>query len=79
MRVLPASSRVILRRVVAGGTCFSAYPIDPGRPSKGFGDNMLWIITEYDRLITTLLLPDGYWALEGRLRAVLIPLAVARR
>lgn len=38
----------------------SAYPIDPAQPSKGFGDNTLWIITEGDRSATTFLLPDEY-------------------
>jgi hypothetical protein len=38
----------------------SAYPIDPGRPCKGFGDNCLWIITESDRSVTTFLLPSEY-------------------
>lgn len=38
----------------------SAYPIDPSKPSKGSGDNCLWIITEADRSVTTLLLPDEY-------------------
>jgi hypothetical protein len=43
-----------------GGRILSAYPIDPNRPSKGYGDNTLWIITEADRSATTLLLPDEY-------------------
>jgi hypothetical protein len=38
----------------------SAYPIDPARPCKGFGDNTLWIITEADRSATTFLLPSEY-------------------
>ena len=38
----------------------SAYPIDPAKPSKGFGDNTLWIITECDRSVTTFLLPEEY-------------------
>ncbi|MDQ2843043.1 MAG: type I restriction endonuclease subunit M [Acidobacteriota bacterium] len=46
--------------VTSGGRILSAYAIDPARPSKGFGDNTLWIITEHDRSITTLLLPDEY-------------------
>lgn len=36
----------------------SAYPIDPAMPSRGFGDNTLWIITEADRSATTFLLPS---------------------
>ena len=38
----------------------SAYPIDPAKPCKGFGDNTLWIITEADRSVTTFLLPEEY-------------------
>ena len=38
----------------------SAYPIDPAKPPKGFGDNTLWIITEADRSVTTFLRPDEY-------------------
>jgi hypothetical protein len=45
----------------AGAACFlSAYPIDPAKPCKGFGDNTLWIITEGDRSATTFLLPSEY-------------------
>jgi hypothetical protein len=43
-----------------GDRILSAYPIDPKRPCKGFGENCLWIITEADRSVTTLLLPDEY-------------------
>ena len=43
-----------------GGRILSAYPIDPAKPSKGWGDNTLWIITEADRSATTFLLPDEY-------------------
>jgi hypothetical protein len=38
----------------------SAYPIDPAKPSEGFGKNTLWIITEADRSVTTFLLPEEY-------------------
>src|SRR5882757_8344608 len=38
----------------------SAYPIDPTQPSKGYGANTLWIITERDRSLTTFLLPEEY-------------------
>jgi hypothetical protein len=44
----------------AGYRVMSAYPIDPARPSKGYGSNTLWIITEADRSITTVLLPGEY-------------------
>ncbi len=43
-----------------GGRILSAYPIDVAKPSKGFGDNTLWIITEGDRSATTFLLPSEY-------------------
>jgi hypothetical protein len=43
-----------------GSRILSAYPIDPAQPSKGFGENTLWIITEADRSVTTFLLPDEY-------------------
>jgi hypothetical protein len=43
-----------------GFRLLSAYPIDPAKPSKGFGDNTLWIITEADRSATTFLLPSEY-------------------
>ncbi|MCK9986971.1 MAG: hypothetical protein AzoDbin1_03443 [Azoarcus sp.] len=39
---------------------FAAYPIDPARPSAGYGANTLWLITEADRSVTTLLLPEEY-------------------
>lgn len=42
------------------GRLFSAYPIDDTKPCEGFGDNTLWIITEWDRSVTTFLLPDEY-------------------
>ena len=38
----------------------SAYPIDAAQPCAGFGDNTLWIITEWDRSVTTALLPSEY-------------------
>ncbi len=43
-----------------GERILSAYPINPALPSKGHGDNTLWIITEHDRSVTTFLLPDDY-------------------
>jgi hypothetical protein len=43
-----------------GTRIMSAYQIDPKKPSLGYGDNTLWIITEADRSVTTLLLPDEY-------------------
>jgi len=46
--------------LIEGSRIFSAYPIDLTKPSKGYGENCLWIITEADRSITTFLLPDEY-------------------
>lgn len=48
------------RALREGTRLLSAYPIDPNKPSKGYGDNTLWIITEWDRSVTTLLLPGEY-------------------
>jgi len=45
---------------VLGLRIHSAYPIDPSLPSKGYGENTLWIITEADRSATTFLLPREY-------------------
>lgn len=44
--------------VKVGLRILSAYPIDPSKPCRGFGDNTLWIITEADRSVTTYLLPS---------------------
>lgn len=46
--------------VKLGNRILSAYPIDPAKPSKGYGENTVWIITEADRSVTTILLPDEY-------------------
>ena len=43
-----------------GDRLLSAYPIDPAKPCKGYGENCLWIITEADRSVTTFLLPEEY-------------------
>lgn len=43
-----------------GSRIFSAYPIDPEEPCTGSGGNTIWIITEADRSVTTLLLPSEY-------------------
>lgn len=48
---------VALRR---GFRIMSAYAIDPSQPSLGHGENTLWIITEWDRSLTTVLLPQEY-------------------
>ena len=46
--------------VKLGGRILSSYALDPSKPCQGFGDNCLWIITEADRSVTTLLLPSEY-------------------
>ena len=39
----------------------SAYTIDSTKgKSEGFGENTLWIITEWDRSVTTILFPSEY-------------------
>jgi hypothetical protein len=43
-----------------GTRIFTAYPIDPDQPCRGSGSNTVWIITEADRSVTTLLLPSEY-------------------
>lgn len=49
-----------LARHIGYGRMHSAYPIDPDAPCTGYGDNTLWIITEYDHRTTTILLPEEY-------------------
>lgn len=49
-----------LEAVREGNRILSAYPIDEDKPCKGFGENTLWIITEWDRSVTTFLLPEEY-------------------
>ena len=34
------------RALASGARLLSAYPIDPRKPCKGWGDNTIWIITE---------------------------------
>lgn len=46
--------------LIHGNRLLSAYAIDERLPSQGFGDNTLWVITEWDRSVTTLLLPSEY-------------------
>jgi len=44
-----------------GGRVMSAYTIDESKGiSKGFGENTIWIITEWDRSVTTILYPNEY-------------------
>ena len=56
----PEDAEMNRRAVEAGDRIHSAYAIDPEKPCAGFGDNCLWIITEADRSVTTILLPDEY-------------------
>ena len=46
--------------MIEGSRILSAYPLDEAKPCKGYGENTLWIITESDRSVTTLLLPQEY-------------------
>jgi hypothetical protein len=46
--------------VKSGMRVLSAYPLDPAKPCKGWGENTLWLITEADRSVTTFLLPSEY-------------------
>jgi hypothetical protein len=46
--------------LLSGARIISAYPIDPKLPCKGYGDNCIWIITEADRSVTTILLCSEY-------------------
>lgn len=47
--------------VKTGERILAAYTIDPSKgKSKGFGENTIWIITEWDRSVTTILYPDEY-------------------
>jgi len=41
-----------------GERLLSCYPIDPSEPCEG--GNRLWLITEYDRSVSTFLFPDEY-------------------
>ena len=49
-------------RALASGDerMLSAYPIDPARSYDDGGDNRLWVVTEWDRSVTTVLLPSEY-------------------
>ena len=38
----------------------SAWPINPEKPCRGWGDNTFWVITEADRTVTTIILPSEY-------------------
>lgn len=59
-RVSSADSAVNDRAIFTGLRLMSVYPIDPGKPCIGYGDNCLWIITEGNRSATTFLLSSEY-------------------
>ena len=46
--------------ITEGARILSAYPINPALPCAGYGGNCLWVITEADRSVTTILLPSDY-------------------
>lgn len=56
----PADWMVNDDAVECGNRILSAYAIDDTKPCKGWGDNCIWIITEWDRSVTTILLPEEY-------------------
>lgn len=58
--VCPEDAETNDEAVRDGFRILSAYPIDPALPCKGYGENCVWVITEADRSVTTLLLPDEY-------------------
>jgi hypothetical protein len=58
--VCPEDAATNDQALVDGMRLLSAYAIDPSKPAKGYGENCLWIITEADRSVTTLLFPDEY-------------------
>ncbi len=58
--VPPSDARENDLSVKEGFRVMSSYPIDPEQPCIGHGNNTIWIITEADRSVTTLLLPDEY-------------------
>jgi hypothetical protein len=58
--------------IASGGRVLSAYTIDPAKPSTGFGDNTVWLITEADRSASTFFLSTenidrAGWRLSYRL------------
>lgn len=46
--------------LINGDRIISAYPIDESKECKGWGVNCVWVITEWDRSVTTVLLPEEY-------------------
>ena len=49
-----------------GGRILSAYPIDPAKPCKGYGENCIWVLTSAtiddngNRESTCVMLPEEY-------------------
>ena len=58
--VCPEDAETNYEAVREENRVLSAYPIDPDKPCKGYGENCVWIITEADRSVTTFLLPEEY-------------------
>lgn len=58
--VCPEDAATNDEAVREGNRILSAYAIDPAKPCAGYGENCVWVITEADRSVTTLLLPDEY-------------------
>jgi hypothetical protein len=58
--ICPEDAEINNEALSCGYRILSAYPIDPAKPSEGWGKNTLWIITEADRSVTTFLLPEEY-------------------
>lgn len=56
----PADAAKNSQATMSGHRILSAYPIDATKHCAGFGPNTLWIITEADRSVTTLLIPEEY-------------------
>jgi hypothetical protein len=50
--MFPEDASLNVEALQCGDRLHSAYAIDPSKPSKGYGDNTLWIITEADRSVT---------------------------
>jgi hypothetical protein len=56
--VCPEDARENDLSVAQGFRILSCYAIDPTKPASG--DNRLWVLTEADRSVTTVLLPSVY-------------------
>jgi hypothetical protein len=56
----PEDAATNAEAVQAGLRILSAYPINPDKPCAGYGENTFWVITEADRSVTTILLPEDY-------------------